>query len=383
MQASTFPRLKFILIDDTKSMELMAKHISTASIVALDLEGNGRHRYPERICLIQLAVNNSIYIIDPLKKLDMSPICDLIENPLIEKVMHSVSYDVRCLKREWGIKINNLFDPAIAASFVGIKKTGLGSVIEEVLGINIDKSKKLQRSDWTIRPLSNESLLYAANDVAHLISLRMTLKKRLQDMGRYEWALEEFQRQVSATFESSNPEIDFLAVKGSGKVDPKKIPVLRSLSKLRIKYAVFRDAPLYRILNDKTLVDLANADHSIPLNLDGLGAFAFQPLKSELLNAIRKGSKSKPFKLPQNKKRPVMKPIQKKRLELLKSWRSKIGNELNIDPSLVWHAASLERIARDAKLTKNELNSPEVRVWQVQNFQTNLAEFISENGINE
>ena len=75
--------------------------------------------------------------------------------------------------------------------------------------------------------------------------------------------------------------------------------------------------------------------------------------------------------------------VQKKRLELLKSWRSKIGKELNIDPSLVWHAASLERIARDAKLTKNELNSPEVRVWQVQNFQTNLAEFISENGINE
>ena len=383
MSTSTFPRLKFILIDDTKSMELMAKHISTASIVALDLEGNGRHRYPERICLIQLAVNNSIYIIDPLKKLDMSPICDLIENPLIEKVMHSVSYDVRCLKREWGIRINNLFDPAIAASLVGIKKTGLGSVIEEVLGINIDKSKKLQRSDWTIRPLSNESLLYAANDVAHLISLRMTLKKRLQDMGRYEWALEEFQRQVSATFKSSNPEIDFLTVKGGGKVDPNKLPVLRSLSKLRIKYAVFRDVPLYRILNDKTLVDLANANHSMPLDLHGLGAFAFQPLKGELLNAIRNSNKSQPVSSPQHKKRPIMKPVQKKRLDLLKSWRLNIGKELNIEPSLVWHAASLERIARAAKLTKSELDSPELRVWQVHTFQKNLSKFISENGINE
>ena len=76
MQATTFPRLKFMLVDDTKSMELMAKQISNASIVALDLEGNGRHRYPERICLIQLAINNSIYIIDPLTKLDMSPICE-------------------------------------------------------------------------------------------------------------------------------------------------------------------------------------------------------------------------------------------------------------------------------------------------------------------
>jgi ribonuclease D len=121
----------------------------------------------------------------------------------------------------------------------------------------------------------------------------------------------------------------------------------------------------------------------MPLEYDGLGAFAFQPLKSELLNAIRKGSKSKPFKLPQNKKKPVMKPFQKKRLELLKSWRSNIGKELNIDPSLVWHAASLERIARDSKLTINELNSPEVRAWQVQNFQKSLSKFISDNGINK
>ena len=383
MQATTFPRLKFMLVDDTKSMELMAKQISNASIVALDLEGNGRHRYPERICLIQLAINNSIYIIDPLTKLDMSPICDLIENPHIEKVMHSVSYDVRCLKREWGVKINNLFDPAIAASFVGIKKTGLGSVIEQLLGINIDKSKKLQRSDWTIRPLSNESLLYAANDVAHLISLRVALKKQLQTMGRYEWALEEFQRQVSAIFKSTNPEIDFLAVKGSGTVDPSKVSVLRSLSKLRIKYAVFRDKPLYRILTDKTLVALANSDNSKPLNCDGLGLFAFQPLKSELLNAIRKGSRSQSLYLPQKKRNPAMKPAQKKRLELLKSWRINLGAELNIDPSLVWPTVSLERIARNAALTKNELDSAEVRHWQVKNFQKNLTTFIHDNRLDK
>ena len=66
MQASTFPRLKFILIDDTKSMELMANQISNASIVALDLEGNGRHRYPERIFFIVLSVNYIIYLFDPL-----------------------------------------------------------------------------------------------------------------------------------------------------------------------------------------------------------------------------------------------------------------------------------------------------------------------------
>ena len=74
-----------------------------------------------------------------------------------------------------------------------------------------------------------------------------------------------------------------------------------------------------------------------------------------------------------------MKPAQKKRLELLKSWRINLGAELNIDPSLVWPAVSLERIARDAALTKNELDSAEVRHWQVKNFQKNLTTFIHDN----
>ena len=34
MQATTFPRLKFMLVDDTKSMELMAKQISNAPLPA-------------------------------------------------------------------------------------------------------------------------------------------------------------------------------------------------------------------------------------------------------------------------------------------------------------------------------------------------------------
>lgn len=200
MHAPSALRLKFMFVNDKQSMKLMTRQISNESIVALDLEANGRHRYPERICLIQLATKNNLYIIDPLAKIDISPICQLIENNDIEKVMHSVSYDVRCLKREWGVKINNLFDPAIAALFLGIKKTGLASVIEETLGVNINKSKKLQRSDWTTRPLTEESLLYAANDVAHLINLRAVLKKQLQEIGRYQWVLEEFHRQVNATF---------------------------------------------------------------------------------------------------------------------------------------------------------------------------------------
>ncbi|PZC45218.1 MAG: ribonuclease D [Chloroflexi bacterium] len=382
MSSPTMNQPDFKLVDDNQSMKLMAKQVSNESIVALDLEANGMHRYPERVCLIQLAIPNNIYIIDPLSNIDMSPICDIVENSNIEKIMHAVSYDVRCLKREWGIKINNLFDPAIAASFLGIKKTGLASVIEEILGIKIDKSKKLQRSDWTVRPLSSKSLIYAANDVAHLINLGLELKERLKVIGRYDWVQEEFQRQVTATFKSMNPGIDLFAVKGGGRVDMSKIPVLRSLSKLRIKYAVLHDKPLYKIFTDKTLVELSNADPSVALNCKGLGIFAFAPLNNELLNAIHRGLQSPPFYVPSKSRPPLMQPDQKKRLELLKFWRINMGAELNIDPSLVWPAPSLERIAMDTTLIKNEINSSEVRRWQVKAFLKNLSVFIQDNGLN-
>ena len=75
MHAPSALRLKFMFVNDKQSMKLMTRQISNESIVALDLEANGRHRYPERICLIQLATKNNLYIIDPLAKIDISPIC--------------------------------------------------------------------------------------------------------------------------------------------------------------------------------------------------------------------------------------------------------------------------------------------------------------------
>ena len=376
-------RLKYLLIDDMKSMSSMIKQVAKDPIIALDIEGNGRHRYPERICLMQLASATRIYIVDPIAKIDMTPLCELIENQDVIKVMHSVSYDVRCLRREWGITINNLFDAAIAASFLGLKKTGLATVIQEILEIKIEKSKTLQRSDWTIRPLNKESVLYAATDVAHLINLRSELTKRLKAIGRYDWVQEECQRQVTATFKSTDPEIDFFSVKGSGILDPPQMSVLKSLSKLRIKHAVFRDKPLYKILTDKTLVELAQANPSMPLSLDNLGPFAFQPLKTELLTAIKNGLNAPPVSRPRTARRSVMNLVQKKRLELLKSWRRDLGSSLEIDPSLVWPTASLERIARDITTLKTEPHSVEVRNWQTKKFLENMYGFIHKHGLNE
>ena len=83
----------------------------------------------------------------------------------VEKVFHSADYDVRSLDREWGFRIRGLFDTSIAAAFVGATRLGLGAVLEEFLKETVNKSRKLQRADWSLRPLSGEALDYAAADV--------------------------------------------------------------------------------------------------------------------------------------------------------------------------------------------------------------------------
>ena len=78
--------------------------------VALDLESNGFHRYPERVCLVQVAVAGGVYLIDPLAVRDISPLGDLLAAPSVEKIFHSADYDVRSLDRDWSFRVSPLFD---------------------------------------------------------------------------------------------------------------------------------------------------------------------------------------------------------------------------------------------------------------------------------
>ena len=55
----------------------------------------------------------------------------------------------------------NLYDTSVGAHFLGMERLGLGAIAEEFLGVQLDKSKKLQRADWSLRPLSETAIDYA------------------------------------------------------------------------------------------------------------------------------------------------------------------------------------------------------------------------------
>ncbi len=361
-----WPQIEVVVANDR--LAEVAEVISRQPVVGIDLEGNGRHRYPERVCLFQISIPGSIYIVDTLAVDDMSPLGELLCNRYIEKIAHSADYDLRCLDRDWGFRVRNLFDSAIAAAFLGLPKTGLATVLLEVLGVEIAKSRRLQKSDWTNRPISADALGYAASDVAYLHDLRGAMQKRLDDLGRSGWVAEECDRQTRVRYEAPDPATAFLNIKGSRVLDARGLAVLKELAALRERHARQRGRPHFRVLANSTLVTLAEEPDADLGNVTGLGPFAHEPLVGELRRALERGLKAPPYDRPATTRRPRMQPAEKQRLEELKLWRKAHGGNLSIDPSLVWPTMSLERLSRDPSSGRREMASPDVRGWQSAEF---------------
>ena len=361
------------LVDTETRLAEVVSRMSRAPRVAVDVESNGFFRYHERVCLVQLATDETAFLVDPLAIGDVRLLGRLLSDQAVEKVFHAAGNDVRSLDRDWGFRVNNLFDTGIAAAFVGSTHLGLQSVLQEHTGLELAKPRELQRSDWTIRPLSPEALKYAADDVLHLPRVRDVLTARLEQLSRFEWAKEEFTRLESVRHTPSDRELAFLAMKGSRDLDGRGLAVLRSLFQFREREARRLDRPPFRVIPDSALVQLSSDSSSDLTTVKGLGRFGRPPASMGLKAAIEEGLRARSVTRPKRAwTGKILSPAERRevevRLRALKTWRSQLGQELRLDPGLLWPTVSLERLARSPGSLDAELASPEVRSWQKREF---------------
>ena len=221
-------------ISDQGRWEEVARQLSESAELAIDTEANSMYAYRGRICLIQIASAESVYLLDPLAVADLSSLGGILADPAITKVMHGSDYDLRSFHREYGFAVNGLFDTETSARFLGMLSPNLAAVLQHFLDVEIPKSRRLQRSNWGLRPLSGEAITYAAADVQHLISLAHKQRLLLQELGRLAWVEEEFVRlEATGQAAAELPAPDFLRVKGSDRLNPQQLAVLKELFDLR------------------------------------------------------------------------------------------------------------------------------------------------------
>ena len=341
--------------------------------IAVDTESNSRHRYPERVCLVQIATNSKVYLIDPLAVDDMRPIGEVLADETVAKVIQGAEYDIRCVDREWGFRVRNLFDTSIAARFVGIEQNGLSALTETLLGVHIPKPARIQKSDWSRRPLSHEALNYAATDVWHLLSIQKALESSLQTLERSAWVSEECARLEEIRYVAPDPGTAFLSLKGSHRLDGQGKAILKRLFMFREAEARRRNRPPYYILPHETLLHLASNPAADLAQLPSLRGQVNSRLGRLLRATLHKGLADPPISGPVRYGVRRMTPIEIERLQILKRWRADLGTRLSIDPSLVWAMVSLERLAKAPRTLDAEIQSGEVRRWQREQFATSLG----------
>ena len=356
----------------------LVRVLSQERYIAIDTESNSRHRYPERVCLVQVSTNSKVYLIDTLAVHDMKSLGGVFADEAIVKVIQGAEYDIRCLDREWGFRVRNIFDTSIAARFVGMPRVGLSVLVEDLLGVYIPKVARIQKSDWSHRPLSQEALNYAATDVLYLLSIHKSLESRLRTLARFPWVSEECARLEQIRYVAPDPETAFLSLKGSRRLDGQGKAILKRVFMLREAEARRRNRPPYYVLPHETLLHLASNPAADLGQCPSLRRQVHSRFGRLLRVTLQRGLTDPPISNPVRCRIQPMKPIEIDRLQNLKEWRLNLGRQLSIDPALVWPMASLERLAKAPRALGAELQSPEVRQWQREEFATSLGVNVEE-----
>jgi len=224
-------------------------------IIALDIEAESNlHAYGEKLCLTQIfdGVNN--IIIDPLR-VDHDSLKLLFENTGILKVMYDAGSDLSLLKNSSNIEIKSILDLRPAAELLNYDKKDLHSVVAFELGIFLEKKKKFQKHNWTNRPLSEEAIDYALNDVIHLLALKDVILAKLYAKKLFEpFILKNLQIQNKDY--TRNPEDKYRKINGYSSLRDDKRTIFRKVFDIREKYAKLCNMPPHNVIHKADLINI-------------------------------------------------------------------------------------------------------------------------------
>jgi ribonuclease D len=363
-----FEHMPSALITRPQELQALMERVAREPRIALDTEGASFHRYVDRVYLIQVSTELDTALIDPLALPDLSALGAVLASEAVEIVVHDADYDLRVLDRDYGFRVRRIFDTRIAAQLVGEPAVGLAALLEKYFGIRLNK--KLQRADWSVRPLPPDMLAYAAADTQHLLRLRDLLADRLAAAGRTAWAEEEFQRLEQVRWAAPTHD-SHLRLKGAKVLSPTSQAVLRALFAWREKVAGAHDRSPFRVFPNEALLALARA---VPRSLEELALVRGVPRTlarrhgGELLAAIEDGLASPPERpQPTHSRRERSDPAAVARFERLKALRNRRAAELGLEPGVVCPNGTLHAVARAAPRSVEDLQRvEELRRWQIE-----------------
>ena len=349
-------------VNTLEQLEQFASSIAGEKWLALDTEFLREKTYRPNLCLLQVATPDVVACIDPLALESIDPILDVIYQPDIIKVLHAASQDLEIFYWLRGKIPVNLFDTQIAAPLLGYQEQiGYGNLVGEVLNVSLSKSHS--RADWTRRPLPEQQVQYAADDVIYLALMYPIMRDKLKQLNRLHWLDSEWQNLTNPDLYEKPADDAWKRLRGADKLKGSRLAVTQQLARWRELTARDRNLPRNWLLKDDVLLDLAK---QMPLStkelghIRGLNDGMIRNHGSTIIDTIKASKDSVPVPADQVKRKTKLTADQDATLDLLTAVAKLHARELEINPSILAPRKSIE------DLITGNANSAVMQGWRGQ-----------------
>ncbi len=356
-------------ITKQRELDALCDQLRSSSRLALDTEFVGEDSFVPKLELIQVASQDISAVIDfPAVQADgsLAQFWEIVCNPDIEKIVHAGRQDLDLFAIHAGQIPKPFFDTQIAAAMLGFgAQVAYANLVQRINGTKLAKAHTF--TNWSARPLSQDQIAYAAEDVQFLLPIHTHLHKRLHALGRIEWVREEFSRLESSVGEKSKEPLDrYQRIRGWDSLKPRQAAVLRDLAAWRETEARRRNVPRGRVMRDEVLIQLARHPPKTVEELRGLRGLHSSEIErngDQLIATITTALAHPPSTWPEVPRERKPEPESIGLVELLQAVLKARAADAEIAPTLLATSGDIQSLV-EAKEKKTAVDIPLLRGWR-------------------
>ncbi len=347
-------------INTIDKLEALCRDIAKEPWIALDTEFLREKTYYPQFCLLQIATPNWVACVDPLALTDLNQLFDVIYRPGIVKVLHSSRQDLEIFFQLTGRVPSPVFDTQIAAPLLGFQENpGYAMLVSSFLNVNLSKAHT--RTDWTIRPLSQAQIQYAADDVIYLCKIYQIMCERLENLGRLHWLDNDFKQLNDTELYQISPSNAWLKIKGKNKLTGKQLSIVQALCEWRESTAQTVNKPRNWLVRDDMLLELAKLQPSNVAELAkvrGINERLVNRYGRAICELINQAKQRAPIPLHENGKPPKRTQQQEAVVDVLTAVVRIRAEENSLNPIVLATRKDLE------KLIHGDKDNPLLHGWR-------------------
>jgi len=346
-----------IWIDRDDELPALARTLESQAWIGVDTEFLRERTFFPKLCLLQLAAGGQIWCVDTLRIGSLDALMPVLTVATLRKVIHAARQDLEAVYLTSKRVITPVFDTQIAAGCIGLKpQVGYAELVKTLLNVTVPKGQT--RTDWSKRPLTREQLEYAADDVSYLGDIANHLTRRLGELGREHWVLEDCRALEDKELYEPDPAQAWGRLRGIAQLAPVPRARAKAVAVWREKLARARDLPRAWILPDAEIFSIAQGA-SPPLN---------ERLAASLSDALEASSHDAADQEPSQDARPT--PEQKALIERLSKIVDSRAAELQLSAEILAPRGEIKALAMGSR------DSHALTGWRREEIGTRLLEAI-------